>query len=188
MIRKKWTVIETDTIWWYVWYKEYLNENGNLDTYLRSKDIEVASPIGAADELAFVLGRDAWIFGNPNHRGTQPVGVQVQAIEGFTLLFAEALTWIFKHKLRVDSSTVNNNMFLQLSDGYVLFLSATWWPPPSWEFPWTATQCKLSTWNPLQTFYLLYLSWNTEGKGHTWPFNWSVVNCPITSESLKMRD
>lgn len=51
--------------------------SGKSASYLWSEHIEVPSPIGTADELAFVLGRDARIFGDPNHRGTQSVGVQV---------------------------------------------------------------------------------------------------------------
>ena len=56
------------------WYEECFSENNNY-THLRRKDIEVPSPVSTADELAFVLGRDAGIFGNPHHRGTQSVGV-----------------------------------------------------------------------------------------------------------------
>lgn len=47
----------------------------NQVTYLWSEDIEVSSPVGAADELAFVFGRDARVLGNPHNRGTQSVGV-----------------------------------------------------------------------------------------------------------------
>ena len=64
-----------------MWIKKFGMRNGlvknNNYTHLRSKDIEVPSPVSTADELAFVLGRDAGIFGNPHHRGTQSVGVQV---------------------------------------------------------------------------------------------------------------
>lgn len=70
-------------------------------TYLWSKDVEVSSAIGSADELAFVLGRDSGVFGNPNHRGTQPVGVQVQAIERLTLLLTETLTWTWKEQPQI---------------------------------------------------------------------------------------
>lgn len=35
------------------------SENSTSATYLWCKDIEVASPVGAADELAFVFGRNS---------------------------------------------------------------------------------------------------------------------------------
>lgn len=69
-----------------------LSEHSELATNLWSEHVEVPGAIGTADELAFVLGRDAGIFGDPNHRGTQPVGVQVEAIERLTLLLTETLT------------------------------------------------------------------------------------------------
>lgn len=34
-------------------------ENSLSSSYLWCKDIEVSSPVGAADELAFVLGRNS---------------------------------------------------------------------------------------------------------------------------------
>lgn len=44
-------------------------------------------------------------------------------------------------------------------------------PPPLWpkylKFPLTATNCKFTTWNQFQTFYLFNLSWNNEETGHT---------------------
>lgn len=62
-----------------------------IHTYLWGKNIEITRPIGTTDELAFVLGGDARIFRNPDHRRAQSVSVQVNAIERFTLLFTETL-------------------------------------------------------------------------------------------------
>lgn len=65
-------------------------------TYFRCKDVEIPRPVGPADQLALVLRGDAGVFGNPDHRGAQSVGVQVQAVEGLTLLLTETLTCRWK--------------------------------------------------------------------------------------------
>ena len=52
-------------------------ENTKSASYLWCKNIEVPSPVGTADELAFVLGRNSRIFGNPDHGGAQSISVQV---------------------------------------------------------------------------------------------------------------
>lgn len=60
--------------------------------YLLREDIEVTGAIGSADELASVFNRDARVFRDPDHRWTQSVSVQTEAIERLTLLLTKALS------------------------------------------------------------------------------------------------
>ena len=60
---------------------------------LGRQDVEVPRPVGLADELAHVLGRHPRVLGHP-HRGRRAaVAVEVEAVEGSTLLIAIALPY-----------------------------------------------------------------------------------------------
>lgn len=78
------------------------SESQDINEDLWGENVEVSRPVGSAGELAFVLGRDAGVFGNPNHGGAQSTGVQVEAVVGLALLLTEALTC---RQLKVRIST-----------------------------------------------------------------------------------
>ncbi len=69
-----------------------------LFIYLLRKDIKVSGAVGSADELASVFNRDSRVFRDPDHRWTQSISVQTDAIECITLLFSKALSC---HKWKV---------------------------------------------------------------------------------------
>ena len=59
---------------------------------LGCEDVEVASPIGSADQLALVLWGDPGVLRHPHHGGCEAVGVEAEAVKRLTLLLAVALT------------------------------------------------------------------------------------------------